>query len=115
MLEDGYRSRIVTRRAWRCALEGRFDVVPGHARWQQDCDDAGCAVSRLELPDLEVTCDAAHPQATLGKSLRVRAARDQAHFRSGPGEPAAGIASDAACPADRDTQALLASARGLSR
>ena len=35
--------------AGRCGLQGRFDVVPGHARWQQDCDDVSCAVPGLEL------------------------------------------------------------------
>jgi hypothetical protein len=35
--------------AWRCGVEGRFDGVPGHAWWQQDGDDIGCAVPGLEL------------------------------------------------------------------
>ncbi len=30
-------------------MEGRFDVGPGHAGWQQECDDVGCAVAELEL------------------------------------------------------------------
>ena len=46
--------------------------------------------------DLEVTFDAAYPQTTLGKGLQVRGARDKAHSRSGPDEPTAQIASDAA-------------------
>ena len=36
-------------RSWRGGLEGRFDVLPGHARWQNDCDDVGCAVPALHL------------------------------------------------------------------
>src|SRR5215472_10265537 len=35
--------------AWRCRPEGGLDVVPGHARWQQDRDDVGGPVPGLEL------------------------------------------------------------------
>ena len=39
--------------ARRCGQERGFDVVPGHARWQEDRDDVGCLVPWPELlPDL---------------------------------------------------------------
>lgn len=60
--------------------------------------------------DLGVTLDAAHPQTTLGESLQVRAARDRAHSRSGPGGPAAEMASGAAIRIPRSLPA-----RGLPR
>jgi hypothetical protein len=98
--------------AWRCGVEGRFDMGPGHTQRQQDCNDAGCEVPGLELPGLEgcllpVTLRSLRP--ALGRGCRC-APCDQAHARSGPGEPAAAIASGAACPVDRHGHALLLSA-----
>jgi len=37
------------RGVWGCGQEGGFNVVPGHAWWQEDRDDVGCVVPWLKL------------------------------------------------------------------